>query len=265
MKASHFFGFSAKIPQGDFNMRWIDFGGQLQPFVMFSLQHMVPLALLVAAALFIYAYRRKLTKEPAASYTRYVVAVLLVVFEAALYIWYFTHGRWSVDVTLPFQLCSVTFILSVVMLLTRSYRVYEVVYFAGIGGALQALLTPAAILSGFPHFTYFYFFLAHSAIVLSALYMTWVGGFRPCLGSVWRTMLYLNLYLPFVIWINSWTGGNYLFIAHKPAEPSLLDYLGPWPWYIVSMEAAALVMFLLLYLPFAAANRWRRNMTVKEK
>jgi hypothetical integral membrane protein (TIGR02206 family) len=240
-------------------MNWFDFGGQLHPFVMFSLHHIAPLVLLVAAALFMYAYRQALAKEPIAAYTRYVAAILLILFEAALYVWYFTHDRWSVDVTLPFQLCSVTFILSVVMLLTRSYALYEIVYFAGIGGALQALLTPAAIISGFPHFTYFYFFIAHSAIVLAALYMTWVSGFRPSLKSVWRTMLYLNLYLPFVLWINAWTGGNYLFLSHKPAEPSLLDYLGPWPWYIVSMEAAALVMFLLLYAPFALSRQRPRS------
>jgi hypothetical integral membrane protein (TIGR02206 family) len=51
--------------------------------------------------------------------------------------------------------------------------------------------------------------------------------------------------------INWLIGSNYLFIAHKPATASLIDVLGPWPWYILSLEAIGLVLCLLLYLPYA--------------
>jgi hypothetical integral membrane protein (TIGR02206 family) len=50
--------------------------------------------------------------------------------------------------------------------------------------------------------------------------------------------------------INAVLGSNYLFIAHKPDAQTLLDVLGPWPWYILSMEVIGLVVFVLLYLPF---------------
>ena len=32
---------------------------------------------------------------------------------------------------------------------------------------------------------------------------------------------------------------------------SLIDVLGPWPWYILALEGVGLVLFFLLYLPFA--------------
>jgi hypothetical integral membrane protein (TIGR02206 family) len=50
--------------------------------------------------------------------------------------------------------------------------------------------------------------------------------------------------------VNRLTGGNYLFLSRKPEGGSLLDLLGPWPWYILSLEAVALLLFTILYLPF---------------
>jgi len=46
-----------------------------------------------------------------------------------------------------------------------------------------------------------------------------------------------------------------MFIARKPEFPSLLDMLGPWPWYVVSLIGVGLLFVLLMHLPFALAVR----------
>ncbi|MBM3790173.1 MAG: TIGR02206 family membrane protein, partial [Acidobacteria bacterium] len=50
-------------------------------------------------------------------------------------------------------------------------------------------------------------------------------------------------------------GWNYGYLRRPPSQPSLLDYLGPWPWYILSLELIALCIFILLTLPFRKSGR----------
>ena len=42
------------------------------------------------------------------------------------------------------------------------------------------------------------------------------------------------------------TGGNYMFLRRKPVGGSLLDVMGPWPWYIPAAAALGLVLFVAL-------------------
>lgn len=231
------------------------FAPETVPFSFYSISHWLALGLILAVCLLIIGFRRRLARPTVANVVRHALASVLLLFDIALHVWYFTADRWDPAVTLPLHLCSLTLILSFLMLWTKSCRLFEFNYFAGIGGALQALITPAAILSGFPHFTYFYFFVAHGGIIAASLFMIAAFGYRPRLSSIWRTLLWLNLLIVPVGIVNALTGGNYMFLARKPADPSLLDLLGPWPWYILSMEAAALVIFFILYLPFVRFNR----------
>lgn len=156
------------------------------------------------------------------------------------------------------ELCSISLYLCVVMLLFKSRKLFQIVYFTGIGGAVQALLTPV-LWYAYPHYSFIEFFAAHIAIILAVLFMVWVEGFRPTLKSIAVTMVFLNILLVVVGFVNFTTGGNYMFLARKPETASLLDFLGPYPWYLLSLEAVALVLFLLLYLPFAISSGAVKN------
>lgn len=214
-------------------------------FTLYSFPHLAMLGLAVLFAITVYALRN----SAKAHYIKFIILGCLIVSELTLNIWYFYSGEWDVTYTLPFQLCSITLYLSILMLLTGNFRLFEVTYFLGIGGALQALLTPE-LYFGFPHFRFYQFFIAHISIVLASLYMIFVKGKTPVFKSVWRAMLCINLIAVTVFFINLLTGGNYMFLAEKPVNPSILDYLGDYPWYLISLEFAAAVMFLILYAPF---------------
>ncbi|HEY9576408.1 MAG TPA: TIGR02206 family membrane protein, partial [Pseudobacillus sp.] len=65
-----------------------------------------------------------------------------------------------------------------------------------------------------------------------------------------KTMVFLNLLVPVISFVNQLTDGNYLYLHHKPETASLLDFLGPYPWYILSLEAVAFTLSLLVWLLF---------------
>jgi hypothetical integral membrane protein (TIGR02206 family) len=88
-------------------------------------------------------------------------------------------------------------------------------------------------------------------IVTTAIYMTVVEGMRPTWASIGRVLGALVIYGAAIFGLNFLIGSNYLFIAHKPEVPTLIDMLGPWPLYVLALGGIAVVMSIILYLPFA--------------
>ncbi|MBP2002422.1 putative integral membrane protein (TIGR02206 family) [Paenibacillus shirakamiensis] len=220
-------------------------------FMAFSTSHLFMLGILLAGAILLYLNRQWLgASSRRRALAKYAFAGVLILCEVSLNVWSIEQGTYSLKETLPLELCSISLYMCVFMLLLRSYRIFQIVYFTGIGGALQALLTPALDYP-FPHYRFLEFFIAHMVIILCILYMVWVEHMRPTLRSLGLTMIFLNILLVFISIVNYYTGGNYMFLAHKPLTASLMDVLGPYPWYILSLEGVALVLFFILYLPFA--------------
>jgi hypothetical integral membrane protein (TIGR02206 family) len=157
----------------------------------------------------------------------------------------------------PLQLCDWVTFLCAAALLWRRQLLFELTYFWGLAGTFQAVLTPD-LAYGFPHPYFFAFQIAHAGIVVAVLYLVLGLGCRPWPRSILRAFLWIQAYLVATALVNVAFGTNFGYLRAKPARASLLDLLGPWPWYIVSLEALALVLFTLLYLPFVLAD-WRRT------
>ncbi len=170
--------------------------------------------------------------------------------EFAYHAYEITHGQWTIRDSLPLNICSLMVFASAAMLAARSYPLYEFCYFLGIGAASQVLINPDLGTYLFPHFYFFQTSISHGLVVISAVYMTAVEKFRPYPQSLLKVAVGMNAYLLIIALVNRWLGSNYLFIAHKPGTPTLIDLLGPWPWYILGMEAVGVAIALVLYLPF---------------
>lgn len=231
---------------------------ETSPFEAFSASHWIIIAIFILILILLYVCRGHLQPPARSRAGRYLLAGILIMCELSLNIWYIWGDRFDVRDTLPLELCSISLYLCVFMLLFESRFIFRIVYFTGMGGAIQAILTPA-LSYPYPHFRFIEFFVAHMVTILSVLYMVWIKGFRPRIGDIGLTMIVLNVLLMCILTINDLTGGNYMFLSRKPETPSLMDVLGPYPWYILSLEIVAGVLFLLLYLPFAFTRKSDRR------
>ncbi|NGZ73754.1 YwaF family protein [Saccharibacillus alkalitolerans] len=221
-----------------------------EPFSAFSPAHLISLALFLAAAAALFLFRHSIRARPRlAGGLRFFLLIALIASEASLHIWYIAQGVWDARYTLPLELCSLMLLAAILLLITRSRFLAGLVFFAGIGGALQALLTPN-LAYGYPHFRFVQFFAAHALIILSALYMVWIEGFRPTWRTVLTAMLSLNVIALAVYMLDRLLDANYMFLRGKPDTPSVLDRLGDYPLYILAEELLALFTFSALYAVF---------------
>jgi len=228
------------------------------PFVLFDSAHLTALGILAIIISTLFFIRRPANFKLRMT-IRYGLAGLLIVNEIARQAWLIYYDEWSIQWNLPLHLCSIFVWLSAFMLITKNYTVFEFAYLLGIGGALQPLITPDAGIYGFPHFYPIQLFISHGGIIAAAVYMAKVEGYRPYWSSFKKIIIWGNIYLFFITIVNLLIGSNYLYTLHKPHVVTLLDFLGPWPWYLIVAEIIALVIFLILYAPYAIHDKWASN------
>jgi hypothetical integral membrane protein (TIGR02206 family) len=150
---------------------------------------------------------------------------------------------------LPLHLCGVSLYITAFSLVTMNYKAFEIAYFWGLGGALMALLSPGDIFY-FPHLLNVIFYSSHSLIVIGVLYLALIAGYRPTWKSLVKASVLNILYMAIVAPVNLLLDTNYLFIRYKPKGSTFIDFMGPWPWYIISMSVAGVIFYSTLYAPY---------------
>jgi hypothetical integral membrane protein (TIGR02206 family) len=243
---------------------WIDPNYTGEPFQLFGTKHLIIVAFFALVILWLFLGWKNPTEEAKKRF-RYLLVAILIFWEGAWHTWNIWAGTWTAQEHLPLHVCSIMVWSSIFMLLTRNTLIYEFVYFMGIAGAMQAFLTPEAGQYGLWHFRAMQTLIVHGTLIVTPIYLTLKEGYRPTWKSFLRVAVGMNIYMVIVYFINKALGSNYLFIMHKPPSASLLDVLGPWPWYLLAMEAIGFFLFFLLYLPWVIKDaRARRQPSVTQ-
>jgi hypothetical integral membrane protein (TIGR02206 family) len=218
-----------------------------------SPEYLVPLGLLVVVAIVLCVAARRAPGRwttPVAA----TIAVVIVISELSWQPYVLANHSWSAAFSLPVQLCDVGGFVAAAALLWRLPLLVEIAYFWGIGGTLQALLTPD-LRDRFPSFPYLQFYATHDLVVLAAVFLVIGLGLRPRAGSVLRMFLLTLAFAGLIGLIDLLSGGNYMYLRQVPAHASLLSLLGPWPWYIALGALLTLIVLTVLDAPFWFARR----------
>lgn len=217
-------------------------------FHAFEIQHISALAATAGLCILLACVARKLSFSGRKWLGR-LLGIQLAFYGVFFYVQQGLAGGLSWEYSLPLELCNLVLIACILSLFRSGQFFDEIAYFWGLGGTLQALITPD-LAAGFPSWDFFLFFWSHGAILLGIVFIIAAKNFRPRKYSVLRMMIALNAYAFVVGAIDAVMDWNYGYFCRKPAVPSLLDFLGPWPWYLLSLEGIALLSFFLLILPW---------------
>jgi hypothetical integral membrane protein (TIGR02206 family) len=234
------------------------------PFQPYGLPHLAVIFLTIVLPFVLAAIVRRTKSQRIA----HGIVVLLSAVLALNYVGYLifvrSHGIVSWQQMLPLQLCDWGMVVVIVAMWTGNQRWFEVAYFWGVGGTLQAVLTPN-LRFGFPDWRFISFFTSHSCIIIGVVFLMLTRRYRPYPMSIVRVFLWSEFYFVVTLIADELTGFNYGFLLHKPEAFSILSFLSDSrPLYLLEMHGVALLFFLGLYAPFTIVDLVRKK-TLSQK
>lgn len=226
----------------------------MEPFRPFTLIHLITLLCVAALIALTVHFGRKQRDTAAPTTLERALAI------ANLAVWFASHGYWQMPerfdaaTTLPLQMCHLTSLIASAVLLTRRHALRAVLYFWAFGLCTQALITPSLIEPPTSP-VYWAFWFLHGFVMLATIYDLVVYGFRPHWREYRIACVAAATYVAVVLPVNLLLAANYGFLGKsKPLNPSIVDWLGPWPErLLIIAPLAALAMFVVL-LPWLAAR-----------
>jgi len=227
----------------------------MEAFRPFSLTHATVLLGIAAVTWLLVSIGRKSRHATAPTRLERTMAIVNLVFVGAAHAWWMQPPRFDPAVNLPLQVCHLASVIASLALLTRWRWTRVLLYFWGIGLSTQALITPT--LTHSPATIWFWaFWFQHGFIIVAAVYDLAARDFRPDWKDYRNACVASVLYVAAVLPLDLLLGANYGFVGDtKPAEPTLIDLLGPWPGRVVVIVALVAAVMALLMLPWHRAPR----------
>jgi len=181
-------------------------------------------------------------------------AYYFVYFFIAVYtIYHLMHiidGSWSIQKRLPFHLCGFSsIILCFILFIKRKQFWFEFLFYAGILGGINALLTPLIDYYTGTKFFYVEYFYSHTSIIIFPLYMYYYMDMNLTKYSWLKCFLALNILLLFIMPLDFLIDANYMYLKNPPNVSHPL-VSGEWPYYLITFEFAALMLVYFTYALF---------------
>ncbi|WP_129668514.1 TIGR02206 family membrane protein [Phytoactinopolyspora endophytica] len=227
-------------------------------FSPYGLSHLAVLALLLVATWWLVRRGRAVRESPVAARLSTVFALIFLSLTLPLQIWFLTPPRFNIDQALPIQLSDLAWMTAVYALFTRHRWAVALTYYWGLTLTTQAIFTPSLELD-FPALSFILYWAMHGLTVAAAIYLTWGLGIAPDWRSYRIAVAATALWAVSVFTFNSLADTNYGFLNAKPQTASLLDWFGPWPWYVLVEIVIVASVWALITWPWVTRAAQRRR------
>ena len=228
----------------------------------------ISVSILIFLVLFIGNKISKNNKEMYAKILGYIMIAFFIINHVLLVI----IDNWEASKELPLHLCSISgLICCVIMFLPVNKRqfLFEFLFYCGIIGGVQAILTPA--LEVYQGYNYFYvqFFFKHAMIIAFPIYLRNNLGMKLTKFSWLKTFIFLNFLMLLNIQVNKKIGSNFMYVSNPPPvknpliiseHPESLKFLDKIPIepHLFWWEPLVLIFILIVFF-FGKPESFEKN------
>jgi hypothetical integral membrane protein (TIGR02206 family) len=221
-------------------------------FSAYGPSHLAVLALFaIGSAALVWTGRRQ-TETQARILGRVLGAVTIAIFSAALV---YKLVQPTIAHSVPLQLCDLAELTAAYALWSHRKWAFGLTYYWGLPLSSQALITPDLHAPDFPSHSFLAFFVLHLLVVWAAIYLTWGYGMRPGWRSYRFAVITTLTWGAFTLIFNTIAGSDYGFLNRKPLNGSMLDFLGPWPFYVLAEIVIVGAIWALMTWPWVRKRR----------
>lgn len=218
---------------------------------VFGTEHLLVLIVFAVGCVAVVLLGRRLEDPVKRRFERITGAAILAAcmpFEVAD--WIDAIRAWPTD--LPVQICDFAWAIAGIALITRGRPWCALLYYWGLTLGLQGVITPD-LDHVFPDLQFLGFWIRHLAPVWASLYLVGAG-----VGPSWREYRFVlaltAVWAATLMALNQIFGSNYGYLRAKPSSHSLLDLLGPWPWYVGIEVVLVISVWALMTLPWVRSR-----------
>ena len=136
------------------------------PFNMYEASHGVMIIIFLVLMVLFFVFNKKLFQNKYEERIRHGFGYFLIVLEIFYAIITIVDG----SVYLPLHLCAISYYLTIILLFTKSEKVFNVLFFTGIIGGIVTFAIPELDHAYYNRFRFYQFIIAHTAIMIVPIY-----------------------------------------------------------------------------------------------
>ena len=230
-----------------------------QPFVIFGNAHLITLFIIIAIAIVFPLIVKTRPVSQIILITKIMGVSLISLEFIKPLIWHYSMNFPWIELV-PIHMCNLSTLFIGIFLITKKRLFFEVAFFWGIGGGINALITPD-IPNSFPDPQYILFFFGHGLLIIAIAYACISLANRPTLNSVKNGIYFSLITLPVIYFINKILGppANYWYLGSKPVGDSILNLFPAPPLHIPVLIIIGVILFFLIYSPYWVYDSFKKQ------